>query len=149
MEQLLSILRDHFETQLKRIQRVIYWVDGFESWIQTEVMVAGHNAGYHITTKGKMEHDSDLVIYSPSGRIGIEIKHWRWGMADTLNPAFIQHPNADYYLFLHEYPGWGYYDEAIKKVSKHKKLLVWKWPHVSDWYISLLTMNDSFIKIEL
>ena len=113
-----------------------------------EIMVAGMDAGYSINTQNKMKHDSDLVIYAPSGRVGIEIKHWRHGMKDTLTPAFTQHPGADYYIFLYEYPGRGYYDKAIEKVTKYKHLLVWDWPHVSKWYISLLTMKDDFEKID-
>jgi len=120
---------------------VIYWVRGFESWIQIEAIAALWEAGYMTTTTGKIEHDADFIIVIYGRKIGIELKHWRKFMSDTLTPAVTQHPGADYYIFLHQLPC-EFFENSKKMVNYYKTLPVW-----NDWYISLLSTEKEIFNI--
>lgn len=82
---------------------------GFEGWFQIEVIVALHDAGYDVTTKGKRELDCDIVVNG----LGVELKsyqskHPNNGMAK----AFTQHPRASSYLFIAQD------DKRVEKMRK-------------------------------
>ena len=71
---------------------------GIEGFIQTKLIDALLNEGYHVTMEGKRKRDCDIIVQD----IGIEL---RAEIRKTTTPTyffstFTDHPNADLYLFF-------------------------------------------------
>ena len=121
MEKYLNSIRDHLENRIASIAPYSAYFDGFEEWFQIEVIVALRGKA---TVWGKKEKDADIVVDDQ----GIELKASKTGGSDVFTPAFRDHKDADYYLFLHQhsYP------------IKYKSRLIESMQIVSDWYLTLM-----------
>ena len=102
MKDFVTAIRDHMKDRMKEYVPVMNRLDGTENWFQTEVIIGGVKAGYDITVWKKKNYDSDVVLNLNGKKIGIELKMYRKGGGDIVYWAKKQHPDAHYYLILHE-----------------------------------------------
>jgi len=105
---------------------------GYEEFLQPLIVRCLRGEGINVSLKGKIaQGDCDFFIDGE----GIELKTPRVGWGNQYKYAFVGHPKADSYLFIHK--GKKHYEEACIKAEEH-----YTTPLASnDWWLTWMRLK--------
>ncbi|TET79060.1 MAG: hypothetical protein E3J41_02910 [Candidatus Cloacimonadota bacterium] len=126
-----------FEVDGLGLYKYLDWVDsegsGYEIYVQHLIVHSLRAKGIDVTMKGKKNRGDCDFFYEGEA---VELKTPRDTYPNKYEEAFIGHPKADSYLFIHK--GKKHYEEACIKAEEHYTMPL----AGDDWWLTWMRLDD-------